>query len=190
MAAGQQHQQLVDTKLLEKPGKFHGADSDWSDWAFSMRAYLGCLGNHVAYAVEQTESLKQQCHLANMTDEEKLISRQLYYVLALSVKGNALAIVKGVEKNNGIEAWRKLNMRYEPESSSRHYSMMHRLMEVPFSSDLDQLEAAITNWENRVREWEIAATDNLSDSVKRAILLKGAPEAVRTHLVLQELADG
>ena len=36
-------QELVDTRLLNKPGIFSGANDQWQDWSFVFKAYAGAI---------------------------------------------------------------------------------------------------------------------------------------------------
>ena len=74
--------------------------------------------------------------------------RQMYYILAMSTKNAALSTVKAVEAKNGLEAWRRLTRRYEPDSAVRHLTLMKRIMNPgPFPTDPAGFEEALTNWE-------------------------------------------
>ncbi len=35
---------FVDTRLIDKPGKFFGKKSDFSSWSFTIRGHLGLIG--------------------------------------------------------------------------------------------------------------------------------------------------
>mmetsp|Transcript_89883 Transcript_89883/g.162146 ORF Transcript_89883/g.162146 Transcript_89883/m.162146 type:complete len:102 (+) Transcript_89883:609-914(+) len=35
---------FVDTRLIDKPGKFFGKKSEFSSWSFIIRGYLGLIG--------------------------------------------------------------------------------------------------------------------------------------------------
>ncbi len=78
-------------------------------------------------------------------------ARRLYYILVLQCNGSALQVAKGVEKNNGFEAWRRMLQRHEPAAGGRHLSMMSKIMEPVFPSSIDSWEEAVTTWENDMR---------------------------------------
>ena len=54
---------------------------------------------------------------------EQNVARQLFFMLAMMTKGPALAIVRQAEISgggpNGLEAWRLLVRRYEPQAATR-----------------------------------------------------------------------
>ena len=45
----------LDPRLLGRPPKFGGNDSEWSDWQFQTRAYLDTLDENVAPAITAVE---------------------------------------------------------------------------------------------------------------------------------------
>ena len=46
--------------------------------------------------------------LSNMSQQQRVQSEALYYVLALVLKQRALRLLMGVEPGNGFEGWRQL----------------------------------------------------------------------------------
>ena len=135
-----------------------------------MRAYLSCLSETMADLLDAAEKSPGTIELGQLPEAAKAEARQLYYILALQCNGSALQVVKGVEKNNGFEAWRRMFQRHEPAAGGRHLSNMSKIMEPIFPSTIEGWEEALTTWENDVRRWEISAEETLSSSIKRAIL--------------------
>ena len=147
-----------------------------------MRAYLICLSETTADLLDAAEKSPETIELGPLPEAAKAEARQLYYILALQCSGSALQVVKGVEKNNGFEAWRRMFQRHEPAAGGRHLSMMSKIMEPVFPSNTEGWEEALTTWENDVRRWEISAEETLSSSIKPAIHNKNAPGDIRMHL--------
>ena len=68
---------------------------------------------------------------------EQNVARQLFFMLAMMIKGPALAIVRQAEISgggpNGFEAWRLLVRRYEPEASTRTLGLLQQILtQCPF----------------------------------------------------------
>ena len=105
---------VVDTRILGKPKNYYGQQDGWPDWSFAMRAYLSCLSETMADLLNAAEKSSKTIELGPLPEAAKAEARQLYYILALQCNGSALQVVKGVEKNNGFEAWRRMLQRHEP----------------------------------------------------------------------------
>ena len=101
---------VVDTRLLGRPSTFGGAEAEWPDWAFSMRAY--------GAAIDAAFPAVAPVLVTTLGVPEQNVARQLFFMLAMMTKGPALAIVRQAEISgggpNGLEAWRLLVRRYEP----------------------------------------------------------------------------
>ena len=80
------------------------------------------------------------------------MARQLFFMLAMMTKGLALAIVRQAEISggspNGLEAWRLLVRRYEPEAATRTLGLLLQIPNtVPFPENVSGFEEALSTWE-------------------------------------------
>jgi hypothetical protein len=109
---------LVDTRILGKPSPFSG-DTDtsgrnidgpgWFAWSFTMRAYASALSprmSEMMVAAASVSELTEAIDHSSLSPEDLRCSVTLFYVLALLLKGKALAILQTVQETLGIEAWR------------------------------------------------------------------------------------
>ena len=120
-----------ELKSYGRPPAFGGRDEEWPDWSFVMKAYLSMMGEDLARALDDIETVNTVISSAILEARVPGISplsRQTYYQLAMTCKGTALGIVKAVERNNGVEAWRRLCQRYQPDAGPRMQQMMTRIL--------------------------------------------------------------
>ncbi len=109
----------------------------WQDGRIAMRAYLRYATEKNADLMDAAEKDAETIGLGPLPEAAKAGARQLYYILALQCNGSALQVVKGVEKNNGFEAWRRMFQRHEPAAGGRHLSMMEKIMEPVFPNTIE-----------------------------------------------------
>ena len=122
----------VELKGFGRPPTFGGRDEEWPDWSFLMKAYLSMMHEDLSRALEQVEGVDREVSLVELEARLPGIgrwARQAYYQMAMTCRGTALGIVKAVERNNVIEAWRRLVLRYEPEAGPRLQQMMSRILQ-------------------------------------------------------------
>ena len=181
---------VVDTRLLGRPSTFGGAEADWPDWAFSMRAYGAAIDAAFPGAMEIPSRATAPVLVTTLGVPEQNVARQLFFMLAMMTKGPALAIVRQVEISdggpNGLEAWRLLVRRYAPEASTRTLGLLQQILNpVPFPDNVTGFEKALSKWELTISRWESSAHDALNEDVKIAVLLKMTPEPLRKNLHFQ-----
>ena len=181
---------VVDTRLLGRPSTFGGAEAEWPDWAFSMRAYGAAIDAAFPGAMEVASRATAPVLVTTHGVPEQNVARQLFFMLAMMTKGPALAIVRQAEISgggpNGLEAWRLLVRRYEPEASTRTLGLLQQILNpVPFPDNVTGFEEALSKWELTISRWESSAHDALNEDVKIALLLKMTPEPLRQNLHLQ-----
>ena len=181
---------VVDTRLLGRPSTFGGAEAEWPDWAFSVRAYGAAIDGAFPVAMEAASRSSAAVSITNLNKTEQNVARQLFFMLAMMTKGPALAIVRQAEISgggpNGLEAWRLLVRRYEPEAATRTLGLLQQILNpMPFPENVTGFEEALSKWELTISRWESSANDSLNEGVKIALLLKMAPESLRQSLHLQ-----
>ncbi len=76
------------------------------DFVFSSVA--GLLGLEETMASAHEAPLETDVALAEMNDQSKAKAKVLWYLLINCVRGKALNIIQGVERMNGLLAWRKM----------------------------------------------------------------------------------
>ena len=97
-------------------------------------ARLGLLNESAAFpgAMEVASRVTAPVLVTTLGVPEQNVARQLFFMLAMMTKGPALAIVRQAEISgggpNGLEAWRLLVRRYEPEASTRTLGLLQQIL--------------------------------------------------------------
>ena len=128
---------LVDTRQLGKPKSFNGTDGAWRGFRFSLCAYAGAVKPRMAVLMESSLGV-DETEVLNMklNADEKCISTQLYYMLALSIDQDTagLTIVERAGSGEGLLAWWRLVKTYEPDTAGRAAGMLQEVLNFDFDS--------------------------------------------------------
>ena len=185
-------QSFIDTRAIGKPPNFSGEVGDdgkpdgpaWSQWAFLFRAYVGAFSADTRKLLEDAEqAIETIIQDPHFNKAEYELGAQVYYILALTLRGRALGVVQRTSEGNGFEAWRLLCAEFEPRLPGIFQSMLQALLAPPPTRDPVQ---CLYEWERRVDIYENQSGDTLSDPIKRAVVtshLSSGP--LRAHLNLQ-----
>ena len=183
-------------KRLKAPDNFDGDKTKWEDWHFKMKAYLsmqlpGRMKQLLTEAENATKQItdtdliafeldaqgdpvlqngQQVVHTA-MTEENRKMSETLHNILINMTTGTALQTVKGNKDGNGFETWRKL---YEKFTTNVRLKAMQELMKILRTTfdDRNFLED-FEKWENRIKEYETASNEELTEKMKITTLVAG-----------------
>ena len=118
-----------------------------------------------------------------MTEVERRLSIQLFYVLALTCRGQALQAVRRVPEGFGFEAWKQLCREIEPRLPSRFQGMPQALLS---PTRMDDPVQTIYQWESRVKIYEEQSGDRVSENIKLDVLQKYLCDGeLARHLNLQ-----
>lgn len=127
----------IDTRQIGKPEQFKSDPAEYSDWSFVFKAYMSCISTNYIGLFERIEASRVPMPNRLLDANDKALSAQLYYVLAMLVKGRALDIIQNSGPGEGVEAFRKLEETYHPKVASRFVGSLTLILSTRFSSDIE-----------------------------------------------------
>ena len=178
------HRAFIESRAFSKLVNFDSKATSWKDWAFKFE-------NMAAAVVPSSRdtldwAAQQDTPILNVDDVEAgpdsvEINPQVYVALAELLEGEAFDIVQNTTRGAGLEAWRKLVRRFDPQTVGRKRMLMSRIIN-PGTVKVRELSRAIEQWEERVRSYQSSARETMSDDVRSGILM--CPEHIKTHIHL------
>ena len=159
----------VDTRLLEKPGDFSGAQEAWRDWSTVFKVYAGAAVPRLQKLMD--DAAKAAAPISNATileDDDRAASAQLYWMMLMIYKGAALNIVFLVGDSEGLEAWRQLTEQYEPKMRTLFAGQLMSILSFSLQGDTTE---RITAWEREIAMYERDSGKILDDEIKIGTVL-------------------
>ena len=95
-------------------------------------------------------------------DEHEALNRALYGILMLHTSEQAKQIVGNGTKEDGINAWRRLVMQYDPRTMNQAIDYQKKAMKLGRVKSIESIMPAIIELEDLVRK----CNDNRGDNVK------------------------
>ena len=110
------------------------------------------------------------------------LSTQVYYMLALLAEEPVQRLLEHAGESEGFLAWRRLVDEFEPRTAGRQAGLLLGLLRFEFAGEP---RTAMDEFDLMVREYEKSSGEQLSESLKVALVQKGLrDEGLRAHLVL------
>ncbi|CAE8627526.1 unnamed protein product [Polarella glacialis] len=134
------------------------------------------------------ESRDSPSILSSLTTIEKQKAQALWYVLQSLLREKALKVMRKakVPSGNGLEAWRLLVHRNRDTSDDTALGMMQAIMSYKFGEKEEDVQDRLDDFEILCDKYDyLPDVDEIQDNVKRAAVVKGRPEPLRTHLQLR-----
>ena len=78
------------------------------------------------------------------------LSRDLYMALASLLDGEALTLVINTRSDDGLEAWRRVNKRFDPVGPGRKRASLNKILS-PGASKIHELMQALETWKDQVQ---------------------------------------
>ena len=174
---------LVDTRVLGKPRNFDGHQENWRSFKFMFLGYAGAVNADLRAGMVKSEALAEGAivNSALAADDQK-ISTQLYYLLVLLLEGGAQRLLEHAGDGEGLLSWNRLVAEYEPATAGRETALLLEVLAQVFKGDV---RGALDDFEVKIRRYERAAKEVLSDRIKIAVVQKGLEdEDLRRHLLM------
>ena len=113
---------LVEPKTLmpDRFGKKHGPS--WRTWSNLARGFVGVVHVALKQAMKAAENQKPPIAVTHLQDEFNVtheLDQELQHFLISRTEGEALEIVRGAEREPGLEQWRTLAALYDPLAAGR-----------------------------------------------------------------------
>ena len=156
--------QTEKVKLKVKlPDRFAGTENEnYEEFEKRLRTYLCLTDQHYAeilkWSVVQTMPITVTTinTLIENTDKRDLVNQKLqpflYYTLLSLIEGSAQTIVEQVEEENGLEAYRKLHLRYAKSKMQNAIMRMATIVNMRFN-DNASFETTFADWEYEIHRF-------------------------------------
>ena len=174
---------MIDTsKILGKPCSYGGDAAQWKEWRFAFEMWWACLDPQAETLLENAVGCGHVIVPATSTADAQELGRILYLILAQSLKGRPLELLKTVSKSNGFEVYRILIQEYEPKTKNRTLGMLQNIMSPLFGKDPTQFMSDLVKWENEIREYSGLSGKTFDDDLKVALVTERAPAEIKLHI--------
>ena len=153
---------VVDIKQVGKPDFLKGNKDEiarqWPDWRYTFETWFcsqfaNC-EEILRWAKESADPLTHEDIRIKIVNEAwpdgAKVNAQLQVALVSLCKDEALTVIKNSEKNQGLDAWRRLNREYEPNNPQANLRLLKKVLQ-PAQQSIDTLRAAIETWEKELR---------------------------------------
>jgi hypothetical protein len=160
-AGGGDRRRKLDVKNFARVNKFDGKEADFAEYAFQLKLAMNAT-NKVAHDVMcKSEQLKEVVTPDQMFANGVNISElgvEIYDIIGMTVSGEALTIVRGVQDMNGAEAWRRLYRRYSPRTPARTLVKLMEVLNPGKAKTVQELASMVERWELKVNVLEKGRT--------------------------------
>jgi len=183
----------IDTKAVGKPDKYNSKEAEWPSWSYGFGTWFNAQFEKGEEILKWAES-----HNNNPIDDVDLdgaeprypqiksVNAQLHVILVSLMQRNTAAfeIVKNTGQNNGLDAWRRLSRKFDPNNPQANLALLKRVLH-PKQASLESLQAAIEQWEYDHRTYTEKTKETLSDSMQRMCLQTMCPQDLLQHLEME-----
>ena len=165
------------------PQQFGGSRLDHGDFVFRMEGYAAVLSRDG----QGGALLREVAKLEYFWDVQQL-SAAMAAALIMRTRGKVATLVRrilSVSPGDGLQAWHAVTQWFKPRSVVEQAASMARLISPKRTKNVNQLQAAVMQWELTLVEHESKFSEVVADSVNTAAMRAMLPNAV-----LERFLDG
>ena len=180
---------LVEPKSLmpDRFGKKNGPS--WRTWSYLARDFVGVVHATLKQAMKVAENQKQPISVTHLQHDFSVtteMDQELQHFLISRTEGEALEIVRGAEREPGLEQWRRLAALYDPLAAGRSLDDSRQILSPTKAIKIDDLSHTIQAWENLEQRHRERTGDQLPKDMRLAILLSMCPTDLEKELTAQQ----
>ena len=186
---------LIDVKGLGRPKEFSAREEDFQKWSKKTEAFFAGVIMESEMMLEWTAEQPKEstmtaidlefadgCEQGQRSAKPGGVVQQMHTALMALVTNEANDIVANSRKNP-VEAWRRLQKRYDPTTGGRNRNLLRTIISLGRCSLLE-LQGCIERWESYVSRYEKKMKHKLDDEIKLAGLEALVPEELEKNLIL------
>ena len=180
--------QAIDTRGV-RFREFDGNLTGWESWAHAFKCAVRAANPKALELMEEVEGMTVDAKdsevigevLEDAGDVAKM-SGELYSVLSQYCSGEALTVVRSVSTFEGLWAWQKLHRKYSPRTMARAIRLMADVAGPRPVKELQDVETALSTWEEKTRRLEAEFGERLSDGMRIAIATSMLPHVIQDYV--------
>ena len=180
----------LDIKAFSRIDKFTDKKEEWTEWrAQVIEAVRECDRTFADEMVNVYEKKEKVITNDDLTPVQQQLSGVLQSRLVNLTGKEAFAIVRAAD-GQGVEAWRQLLMRFDPQTDARFVTLLISVISFKIGTKQD-VQSGLVKWEAMLLALERDHKEALSPKIRRALLLNILPQNLQNKLMehLDRLTD-
>eukprot|EP00435_Cladocopium_sp_Y103_P063396 s822_g25.t1 len=110
-----------------------GTDADWERYKFSFATWISTVDPTYPDLLRKAELEKDEVATVELTEADEQLSTNLFAILVGQCQaGEIPAMAMLVPERNGLELWRRMHARFEPENKHKPFAWLRALSNPTF----------------------------------------------------------
>ena len=175
----------LNPKLVNPPDPFQGTDADWERYKFGFATWISTVDPTYPDLLRKAELERDEVATVEMTEADEQLSTNLFAILVGQCQaGEIPAMAMLVPERNGLELWRRMHARFEPENKHKPFAWLRALSNPTFPTKETLWQRGLEEWEGEIAKYEREYTKQFDEDLKLAILTEVAPKALAPQIAM------
>lgn len=175
----------LNPKLVNPPDPFQGTDADWERYKFGFVTWIGTVDPSYPDLLKKAEAEKDEVAAVELSEVDEQLSTNLFAILVGQCQqGEIPAMAMLVPDKNGLELWRRMFARFEPENKHKPFAWLRALSNPTFPTKESLWQRGLEEWEGEIAKYEREYSKSFDEDLKLAILSEVAPKALTPQIAM------
>ena len=185
MGKTETQKKTLNPKLVNPPDPFQGTDADWERYKFGFATWISTVDPTYPDLLRKAELERDEVATVEMTEADEQLSTNLFAILVGQCQaGEIPAMAMLVPERNGLELWRRMHARFEPENKHKPFAWLRALSNPTFPTKQTLWQRGLEEWEGEIAKYEREYTKQFDEDLKLAILSEVAPKALAPQIAM------
>ena len=175
----------LNPKLVNPPDPFQGTDADWERYKFGFVTWIGTVDPSYPDLLKKAEAEKDEVAAVELSEVDEQLSTNLFAILVGQCQqGEIPAMAMLVPDRNGLELWRRMFARFEPENKHKPFAWLRALSNPTFPTKESLWQRGLEEWEGEIAKYEREYSKSFDEDLKLAILSEVAAKALTPQIAM------
>ena len=179
MGETETQKKTLNPKLVNPPDPFQGTDADWERYKFGFATWISTVDPTYPDLLRKAELERDEVATVEMTEADEQLSTNLFAILVGQCQaGEIPAMAMLVPERNGLELWRRMHARFEPENKHKPFAWLRVLSNPTFPTKETLWQRGLEEWEGEIAKYEREYTKQFDEDLKPGNFVRSGPKSV------------
>ena len=179
MGKTETQKKTLNPKLVNPPDPFQGTDADWERYKFGFATWISTVDPTYPDLLRKAELERDEVATVEMTEADEQLSTNLFAILVGQRQAGEIPVMAMlIPERNGLELWRRMRARFEPENKHKPFAWLRALSNPTFPTKQTLWQRGLEEWEGEIAKYEREYTKQFDEDLKLGNFVRSGPKSV------------
>ncbi|CAL1170450.1 unnamed protein product, partial [Cladocopium goreaui] len=141
-------------------------DADWECYKFGFATWISTVDPTYPDLLRKAELERDEVATVEMTEADEQLSTNLFAILVGQRQAGEIPVMAMlIPERNGLELWRRMRARFEPENKHKPFAWLRALSNPTFPTKETLWQRGLEEWEGEIAKYEREYTKQFDEDL-------------------------